>query len=191
MILALKSERHIWDISPAVSSRGFSSRENFGLIWQVAFKLEHLLFCQGRYDTFLEFKQTRWKVASDNYSRQFCKQTIIKLLLACSFRKMFIIGQNLKHVHVTYSFHEILIFFWLTLVKCFVLKFDFSVHQRNTILILLQKNNNKKNNKKPNDEIKTNRYSLSPVSDVVAEFVYQQILIFFCFMNLYLLKTKK
>ena len=28
---------------------------------------------------------------------------------------MFFIGQNLKHVHMTYSFLELLIFFWLTL----------------------------------------------------------------------------
>ena len=29
---------------------------------------------------------------------------------------MFFIGQNLKHVHMTHSFLELLIFFWLTLV---------------------------------------------------------------------------
>ena len=28
---------------------------------------------------------------------------------------MFFIGQNLKHVHMAYSFLELLIFFWLTL----------------------------------------------------------------------------
>ena len=51
------------------------------------------------------------KVMSDNYSRQFCKQAIIKLLLAYNFRIMFLIGQNFKHIHVAYSFHEFLIFF--------------------------------------------------------------------------------
>ena len=35
----------------------------------------------------------------------------IKLLLGYSFRKMFITGQNVKHVHVTYFFHGLLIFF--------------------------------------------------------------------------------
>ena len=33
--------------------------------------------------------------------------------MAYSFRKMFFIGQTLKHVHMTYSFLELLIFFWL------------------------------------------------------------------------------
>ena len=33
-----------------------------------------------------------------NYSRQFCKETITKLLLAYSFRKMLLIGKNLNHV---------------------------------------------------------------------------------------------
>ena len=32
---------------------------------------------------------------------------------------MFFIGQNLKHFHVTYSFHELLIFFSLTLLDIF------------------------------------------------------------------------
>ena len=44
---------------------------------------------------------------------EFCEQAIIKLSLAYSFRKMFSIGQNLKHVHITYSFLELLIFFCL------------------------------------------------------------------------------
>ena len=35
--------------------------------------------------------------------------------MAYSFRKIFFVGQNLKHVHMTYSFLELLIFFWLTL----------------------------------------------------------------------------
>ena len=43
---------------------------------------------------------------------KFCKQVIIKLSLAYSFRKMFLIGQNLKHVHMAYSFLELLIFFF-------------------------------------------------------------------------------
>ena len=35
-------------------------------------------------------------------------------------------------VHVKYSFHELLIIFWLTLVNNFYLKFAFSLHVRNT-----------------------------------------------------------
>ena len=37
--------------------------------------------------------------------------------------KMFLIRQNLKHVHMTYSSLKILIFFWLTLVDIYYLKF--------------------------------------------------------------------
>ena len=36
---------------------------------------------------------------------------------------MFFIGQNLKHVHMTYSFLELLIFFWLTQVDIDCLEF--------------------------------------------------------------------
>ena len=57
---------------------------------------------------------------------------IMKLLLAYDFQKMFITGQNLKQVHVTNSFPKLLIFFSLTLVDIFCLKFDFG-HQRNTL----------------------------------------------------------
>ena len=55
-----------------------------------------------------------WEVTRDNNSRQICKQAIITLSLAYSFQKMFFIGQNLKHVHMAYSFLKLLIFFWLT-----------------------------------------------------------------------------
>ena len=43
--------------------------------------------------------------------------------MAYSFRKMFFIGQNLKHIHMAYSFIELLIFFWLTLVDTLCLEF--------------------------------------------------------------------
>ena len=58
---------------------------------------------------------------------------MIKRLLAYSFREMFIIGQYSKHVHVTHSFHELLIFFWLALVDIFIFKFDFSLHRINIV----------------------------------------------------------
>ena len=35
---------------------------------------------------------------------------------------MFFIGQNLNHVHMTYSFLELLIFFWLTQVDTYCLE---------------------------------------------------------------------
>ena len=50
-------------------------------------------------------------------------QAIIKLSLAYSFRKIFFIGQNLKHVHMTYSLLELLIFFWLAVVDIKCLEF--------------------------------------------------------------------
>ena len=68
---------------------------------------------------------------------KFCKQAIIKLSLAYSFRKMFFIGQNLKHVHMTYSFLELLIFFWLTLVDIWCLEF-FSPCQKNIVCEWIQ-----------------------------------------------------
>ena len=100
----------------------FVHKKNFGLIWQVVFKLGYL-FLHGRQDTSFEFEWTWRKVASDNYYRKICKQTIIKLLLTYSFQKMFFIGQNLKYVHMTYSFVKVLIFFWLTLVNIYCLEF--------------------------------------------------------------------
>ena len=36
---------------------------------------------------------------------------------------MFFMGQNLHHVHMTYSFLELLIFFWLTQVDIYCLEF--------------------------------------------------------------------
>ena len=44
---------------------------------------------------------------------------------------MFFIGQNSNHVYVTYSFHELFIFFWLILVyRYFCFKFDSSLRQK-------------------------------------------------------------
>ena len=43
------------------------------------------------------------------------KQAITKLLLTFSFRKIFLIGQNLKSVQVTYSLDD---FFDLLLINC-------------------------------------------------------------------------
>ena len=50
-------------------------------------------------------------------------QTSHKLSMAYSFWKTFFVGQNLKHFHTTCSFLELLIFFWLTLVCFYYLKF--------------------------------------------------------------------
>ena len=45
------------------------------------------------------------------------------LLLAYFLWNMFFIGQNLKHVYMTYSFLELLIFFWLPLADIYCLEF--------------------------------------------------------------------
>ena len=48
---------------------------------------------------------------------------IIKLSLAYGFWKMFFRGKDIKLVHMTYSFLELLIFCWLTLVDISCLEF--------------------------------------------------------------------
>ena len=62
---------------------------------------------------------------------------------ADNFRKMVFIGQNLKHVHVTYSLHELLI---LVHIRC--LEFWFIIASA----------------KDTNNEIKIKRYTVSPVT---------------------------
>ena len=56
----------------------------------------------------------------------------MKLSLAYIFQKMLFIGQDLKHVHVRYSFLGLLIYFWLTLVEYLVFGTHLSPHQMNT-----------------------------------------------------------
>ena len=74
-----------------------SSQEKFGLIWQVVFKLEYL-FCQGRILLLGLNKdgEKLWVII-------FCKQAIIKLLLAYSFRRIIFTDQNLKFTDVFFS----------------------------------------------------------------------------------------
>ena len=45
---------------------------------------------------------------------------------------MFFIGQNLKHVHMTYSFLELLIFFFIN-TSYLLFEVYFSPHHRNTV----------------------------------------------------------
>ena len=120
-------------------SRSLVHKKNFSFIWQVVFKLGYV--CQESWDTSSEFEWTLRKVASENNSPQISKQGLIKLSLAYSFRKIFFIGQNLKHVHMTYSFLELLIFFWLTQVDIYCL--EFISHHITEILYL---NTNSKGN---------------------------------------------
>ena len=84
----------------------------------------------------------------------------MKLLLAHRFQEIFAFGQNLKHVHLTYAFHELLIFmifFWLTLVTLFKVWFPSVSKKYCTQIHTL------------NDKIKTKGYTFSPVSDVNIE----------------------
>ena len=86
----------------------FSSQEKFWLDVTSSLQIR-ILFCQGRLDTsFLSVNELGEK---SRMTIILGEQAIITLLLAYSFRKTFIIGQKIKHVHVTYSFHELLIFF--------------------------------------------------------------------------------
>ena len=84
-----------------------------------------------------DFTMNPWiQVASYNNSWEICQHAIIKLSVAYSFRRMFFIGQNLKHVLMTYSFLELLIFFLLTLIQKYrysLFGAYFSPHQRNII----------------------------------------------------------
>ena len=63
------------------------------------------------------------------YCLVICKQAIIELSLAYGFRKMFFISQNLKNVHMTYSFLEHLSFFRLDIL----FRVYLSPHQRNIV----------------------------------------------------------
>ena len=121
------------------------------MTWQVVFKLGYV-FCQERYDTSFEFEWTLRKVASDNNSWEIWKQTIIKLSSVYSFRKIFFIGQHLNHVHMTYSFLELLIFVWRYQVDIDCLEF-ISHH----IIEILHLNINSKGNQSWN---KTKNFQL-------------------------------
>ena len=94
-----------------------------------------------------QFEWPQRRVTSDNYSRYLCKQFTIKLLLQYSFRKIFI-GQNLKHIHVTFSFPELLIFtnFWYFLFGVWFLSLSKKTYT-------------------PKWWNKTKKYKFSPVSD--------------------------
>ena len=112
-------------------SRSLVHKKNFSFIWQVVFKLGYV--CQESWDTSSEFEWTLRKVASENNSPQISKQGLIKLSLAYSFRKIFFIGQNLNDVHITYSFLELLIFFWFNSSRYWLFGVFFSSHHRNTV----------------------------------------------------------
>ena len=89
-------------------------KKNFRLIWQVIFEAGYFFVKRGRIPL-LSLNKLGKKSQTTIILGKFCKQVIIKLSLAYSFWKMFLISQILKHVHITYYFHELLIFFWLTL----------------------------------------------------------------------------
>ena len=80
---------------------------------------------------------------------------MIKLLLAYSFQKMLLIGQSSKHVHMTYSFLELLIFFLFNSSTYLLFKVYFYLCK-----YILQR--------KPH-EIKTNRYTFLLASDIDIE----------------------
>ena len=72
--------------------------------------------------------------------------------MAYSFREMFFIGQNLNCVHMTYSFLELLIFFWLTQVDIYsqvdIYCLEFISHHITEILYLNSNRNQSWNKNK-------------------------------------------
>ena len=70
-----------------------------------------------------------------------------------SFRKMFFLGQDINHVHMTYSFLKLLIFFWLTQVDIYSLKF---ISHHITEILYLDTN---KTPKETNHGIKTSIFT--------------------------------
>ena len=132
-------------------SRNLVHKKVFCFMWHVVFKLEYV-FCQGRIALWVWMNSV--KVVSNNYSRWFCEQALVKLWLAFSFRSMIIARQTLKYAYVTYSFHKLLIFFSLTLSWSLI----FTTSKKYCMYIRIQKN-----------EIKTKKYIFSPVSDVDVE----------------------
>ena len=121
-------------------------------------------------DNPFEFEWTWPKVASKNYSQKICKQAIIRLLLAYSFWKILVIGQNLKHVHVTFI---LFMNIWST----------FNSFDLLWILIFTTSNMHCTYMHTPSGEIKWKRYAFSLVSDVDveesrffnAEFIFKNI----------------
>ena len=85
---------------------------------------------------------------------------------------MFFIGQNLKHIHVTYSFIELLTFFWLTLVDTLCLELTY--HHAKKIFYV----NEYKLHRKP---IMKYKQTFSFVSDTDVEkigFFYVKLILF-------------
>ena len=97
-------------------------KKNFSLIWQVVFKSGYVRVLSREVGYLL------------NELGEKSRATIIlgKFVNKQKWHShwLFFIGQNLKHVHMTYSFLELLTFFCLTLEVIWVY---FSPHQRNIV----------------------------------------------------------
>ena len=70
---------------------------------------------------------------------------------------MFLIGQNLRHVYMTYSFLELLIFLWFTLLDVNCLEFTSTTSKKYCMRIQTPK--------ETNYERKAKRYTISLVSE--------------------------
>ena len=100
--------------------------------------------------------------------------------MAYSFWKLFFIGQNLNHVHMTYSFLELLIFFWLTQVDIYCLEF-ISHHITEILYLNTKSKGNQSWNKNKHfhlffHEIKTNIFNC--FFNIKLEMPYEQSLFF-------------
>ena len=81
-----------------------------------------ILILSSELEYLYELEWTRRKAKDNNYSLEFCKQTINKLLLAYSLQKMVFVDQTLKHV-LLINFYRILI----NSSRYFLFKLDFSM----------------------------------------------------------------
>ena len=97
-LAVLKSQRQIWDILHRVSSLRVNLQRK---LW---------------FDMTSSF-QSRIFILSKEV------ECLFWVSLAYNFRKIFFIGQNLKHIHMACTFLKLLIFFWLTLVNNYCLEF--------------------------------------------------------------------
>ena len=73
--------------------------------------------------------------------------------MANSFLKIFFMGQNLKHVHMTCSFLELLMFFLMSCSRYLVFRAYFSSWQRNIVCEWIQ------TSQETNHEIKANIFT--------------------------------
>ena len=84
-----------------------------------------------------KFDWTRQNVTNNNYCGKFVNEIAYWLIV---FGKCFSLVKNSSEF-LTYSFDKLLMFFWITLVGIFYLKYDFWLYLRKLISLLHQRYN--------------------------------------------------